>query len=477
MTIPISEFLIALGVKADTNSLRDFERGLDDVTDSAEQTSTVVGGLSDSVGKFRGVLGVVGAAWATFTGTLAGAWGYFHSTIMQLDELIESKKLLFDVTKDQLEQQKKYKESVETLGKQFGSLRAALALGYLPTMLQMIDAVNKFLDANKEAIQNGILKFLNSIKLVMQSIVNTVRFIDLIIDSTIGWKNALLILGGVLLWIKRAMLLAFVTNPVMWIIAAIAGLIILIDDFMTYLDGGESEFASFWGGMMKWIDKAKETWSGFSDTAKGGFKTLAIGFALLMPMLGGFVGTLKTLASVFIMVGKAMAMTPIGRIITLVSALVFVVIDLIRWLNGGESQFSSFWEACRDVWNKIVDWTSQAIEKMINAVEGFIDDVGAFFSGIYDAIVNPFKRAFDWVSSKWNSLKGLFGASVDINTNGSMGYAVSNTSNNRTITNTKTTNANFNINESISPRATANAINSNLNSVTKSNISGGLAAL
>lgn len=448
----LDEFLISLGVEADTNSLRDFERGLDEVTDSAEQTSTVVGGLSDSMGKFRGAIGVVGAAWTAFTGTLAGAWGYFHGTIMQLDELIESKKLLFDVTKDQLEQQKKYKESVETLGKQFGSLRAALALGYLPTMLKMIEAVNKFLDANKEAIQNGILKFLNSIKLVMQSIVNTVRFIDLIIDSTIGWKNALLILGGVLIWVKRAMLLAFVTNPVMWIIAAIAGLILLIDDFMTYLDGGESEFADFWGGMMKWIDKAKEKWDEFSDTAKGGFKTLAIGLALLMPMFGGFVGTLKILASVFWLVGKAMAMTPIGRIITLVSALVFVIIDLIRWLNGGESQFASFWQAGANAWNKLVDGAKTAIA----SIKDF------FGSGI------------DWIIDKFSKLPSLVNGIVSKLTFGlsdKIGAAVSRTSN-RVVNNTSTTNANFNVNGAVSPQATASAINSNLNSITQSNMGG-----
>ena len=468
----IGEFLIALGVKADTDKLKDFDKGLEDVSKSAEQTSSVVGGLSDKIGKFRGFLGVVSAAWASFTATLAGAWGYFHGTIMQLDELIASGNLLFDVTKEQIEQQKKYKESVETLSKQFGSLRAALALGYLPTMMQMINAVNKFLEANKQAIQNGILKFLDAIKSILQVFVNAVRFIDLIVEKTLGWEKALIVLAVALAWVNRAMILAFVTNPVMWMIAAIAGLLILIDDFMTYLDGGESEFGEFWGGMIKWIDKAKSIWDGFSDGFKSGIKAIGIAVALLSPMFGGLTGTILTLGKAFIWVGKAMAMTPMGMAIVLVGLLVYAIIDLIKWLNGGESQFSALWEAAADVWNKIVDWTSQAIEKMINAVKGFIDDVVSYFSGIYDAIVNPFKSAFDWVSSKWSSLKGLFSSGVDVNVNGRVGSAVSSSTTNRTVNNNITNNGSFNINGASNPNVTANAVGANWNSMTQNNMGG-----
>ena len=470
----IEEFLIALGVKADTKKLQDFEKGLDGVSDSAEKTEGSMLKAYDATDAFVAGVGKAMGIITFFTGVLGGAINVFHGTIMELEDLIKEEKLLTKVTKDQINQQKKYKESVETMSKRFQSLKVELAFGFLPTMQKTIDSLDNFLKANKDAIINGITVFLNAIKSTLGVIGNFIRFIDKLVTNTVGWKNALLILVGVLAIVKKATIAAFIANPITWIMVAIAGLLLLIDDFMTYLDGGESQFGEFWGGLLKWIEKAKEIWSGFSDTAKGGFKTLAIGFALLMPMLGGFIGTLKTVASVIGLVGKAMAMTPMGRVIVLVGLLVYVIIDLIKWLNGGESQFSALWQAAADVWNKIVDWTSQAIEKMVNAVKKFVDDVGNFFGGVFDAIVNPFKEAFDWVSNKWQGLKNMFGVGVKANV--SMGDGVGGrsitTNSNRVVNNNITNKGSFNINGASNPNVTANAVGANWNSITQKNMGG-----
>ena len=246
----IGEFLIALGVKADTDKLKDFDKGLEGVSKSAEQTESSMLKAYDATDSFvsaiEGALGVIGF----FTGVIGGMWGMFHGTIMELEDLIKDEKLLTKVTKEQIEQQKKYKESVETLGKRFQSLRVDLAFGFLPTMQKMIDGLDDFLEKNKDVIVNGVMAFIDVLTSFMQIITNTIRFIDMIVTKTIGWKNALMILGAAFLWIKRGMLLAFATNPIFWIIAAIGVLLILIDDFMTYLDGGESEFGEFWGASL-----------------------------------------------------------------------------------------------------------------------------------------------------------------------------------------------------------------------------------
>ena len=449
----IGEFLIGLGVKADTDKLKDFDKGLEDVSKSAEQTSSVVGGLSDKIGKFRGFLGVVSAAWASFTATLAGAWGYFHGTIMQLDELIASGNLLFDVTKEQIEQQKKYKESVETLSKQFGSLRAALALGYLPTMMQMINAVNKFLEANKQAIQNGILKFLDAIKSILQVFVNAVRFIDLIVEKTLGWEKALIVLAVALAWVKRAMILAFVTNPVMWMIAAIAGLLILIDDFMTYLDGGESEFGEFWGASLKWIEDNKD--------AINAIKQVFVDF---VEFLTGIVALI-----VGIFTGDTALMS---------AAWEGMVENFIAAWNGLAMFFMPAAEFITNTINNAFDRAKKFVidifNSMLNAIKSFISALGAIFTNVFSLITAPFAQAFDWIVNKFSELPSIIGGIASKLTFGlsdKIGSAVTNTAN-KVINNNITNNGSFNINGASNPNLTASAVSANWNSIARDNMGG-----
>ncbi|MFM2332337.1 MAG: hypothetical protein RIQ74_1160 [Pseudomonadota bacterium] len=468
----IDEFLIALGVKADTKAVEKFDDALDDVTKSADQTEGAMTRAYEAtdgfVSSIEAAMGIVGF----FTGVLGGAWAMFHGTIMELEDLIKEEKLLTEVTKNQLEQQKKYKDSVETLGKRFQSLKVELAFGFLPTMQKMIDSLDNFLKVNKDAIVNGILAFLKAITSVMGAIVNFARFIDMIVTKTIGWKATLMILGAAFLWLKRAAILAFVTSPLGLFLLALGVIVLLVDDFMTYMEGGESLLGPFWEKMIGWVNKAKDIWNGFSEEAKSAIKSIGIAFALLTPMLGGVTGNFMTLAKAILFVGKAMLMNPIGLIITLIGVLIYFIVDLIKWLNGGESQFSSLWQAAADVWNKIVDATSQAIEKMINAVKKFIDDTKAYFGGIYDSIVKPFSDAFEWVSNKWQGLKGLFSGGINANVNmGDRQAAGVGASNSRVVNSTNTTNASFIVNGAGNPNAIVSGMNKKLKS-TQSNMGG-----
>src|SRR5690606_4006236 len=50
-----------------------------------------------------------------------------------------------------------------------------------------------------------------------------------------------------------------------WVMAAIAGLLLLIDDFMTYMDGGDSLFGEYWGSMLGWIEENKDALNALKD--------------------------------------------------------------------------------------------------------------------------------------------------------------------------------------------------------------------
>ena len=409
----LDEFLVVLGVKADTKEAKDFANSLDDVSVEAEKTEKSLIGAYEATDGFvsaiEGALGVLGF----FTGALGGAWAFFHGTISELEELIEGEKLLTKVTKDQLDQAKKYNDSVEQLGKRYQSLKVELAFGFLPTMQRMIDAVDEFLESNKDLIVNGILGFLNAITATFKVIGNFINFIDMVIERTIGWDAALIGLVGGLLWVNRAMLLAFATNPVAWAVAAIVGLMLLIDDFMTYLDGGESLFGDFWGSMLEWIDKVKPALQAVWDA-------LVLGMSYLI-QFGAFVAQYFGGALVDAVQAIVAALTMLYALFTGNTELMAAAWDgLVENMLSMFQNFASLFEPLAQmlvtimssVWDSIVSAIQERIGLIIAAIQGFISSLSEVLSGVFDIVTAPFARAFDWISEKFSSLGGLISGAV-----------------------------------------------------------------
>lgn len=409
----LDEFLVVLGVKADTREAKEFANSLDDVSVEAEKTEKSLIGAYEATDGFvsavEGALGVLGF----FTGALGGAWAFFHGTISELEELIEEEKLLTKVTKEQLDQAKKYNDSVETLGKRFNSLKVELAFGFLPTMQRMIDAVDEFLESNKDLIVDGILGFLNAITSTFRVIGNFISFIDMVIERTIGWDAALIGLVGGLLWVNRAMLIAFATNPITWVVAAIVGLMLLIDDFMTYLDGGESLFGDFWGSMLEWIDEVKPALQSVWDMLVLGMSYL-IEFGVFVTRYFG--GALVDAVQVIVA-----ALTMLYALFTGNTELMAAAWDgLVENMLSMFRNFASLFEPLAQllvsimssVWDSIVSAIQQRIGSIIAAIQSFISTLSNVLSSVFDVVTAPFARAFDWISNKFSSLGGLISGAV-----------------------------------------------------------------
>ena len=404
----LDEFLVVLGVKADTKEAKDFANSLDDVSVEAKKTEKSLIGAYEATDGFvsaiEGALGVLGF----FTGALGGAWAFFHGTISELEELIEGEKLLTKVTKDQLDQAKKYNDSVEQLGKRYQSLKVELAFGFLPTMQRMIDAVDEFLESNKDLIVNGILGFLNAITATFKVIGNFINFIDMVISRTIGWDAALIGLVGGLLWVNRAMLLAFATNPVTWVVAAIVGLMLLIDDFMTYLDGGDSLFGDYWGVMLEWIDKVKPTLQEVWDMLVLGMSYLIEFGAFVAKYLGGaFTDAVVAIMAIWnLLVGIFTGDTELIKESwnVLCDSILSMFENLASLFEPIAQKIKDFFiEKFESIMDWLYGWYAVLKSWAGTLVDIFIDKATA----IKDAIIAPFAQAFDWISNKFSSLGGL----------------------------------------------------------------------
>lgn len=388
----LDEFLISIKLKADTRPAEDMSSAIDRVSDSSQNADAQVESFGSRMSKvFGSAITIVGAAAIAIKGALMGAWAFFDSYISKAEELYESKDDDLKITKEQFEMSKRYQENLDKTGKVIESIKTKIAFGFLPVMEDLSEQFMYFLDDNKELIQNGLLKVLEAIAKLGQVISNFFRFIDTAIRFTIGWEKALYLVAAAFAFVKRAMILAFITNPIAWVVAALAGLLLLIDDFMTYLDGGESEFGEYWGSMLDWVKDNEEALRDLWTTLK------AIGYAL--------VETGKFLIEYF---G--------GALVDLVELIAGVFALIVGIFNGDTELMKAAWSGMIDSFISLFRNLAMLFQPLANAItnvlSAMVSKIGSVLSTVYDVITSPFRRAFEWIVDKFSQLPSMIGGII-----------------------------------------------------------------
>nr|DAS52382.1 MAG TPA: hypothetical protein [Caudoviricetes sp.] len=222
-------------------------------------------GLKQELSNIRSKFMLIGAAATAASGLIAN---YLTVPLQNIEELAKKKDRLFNITQAEIIQAKEYQDQLQKTKTAVQSIVTQTALKLIPVVNQSLKGFNNFLKANKALVVEGLTNVFKWILKLGQVFTNTFRFLNKVISSTIGWKAALLILVGVLAVVKRAMIAAFLTNPIGWVILLIGGLILLIDDLMTYLDGGESLFGDYWKPCIEWGKKTIALYKEIEPTIK-----------------------------------------------------------------------------------------------------------------------------------------------------------------------------------------------------------------
>ena len=358
----LDELFFKLGVKADTSKLKDFAKKLNDVTKNgagaakeidktARSTQKLGSAAHRSGGRIVNIFKRIKNAALGVVGAVAGfAGGFFGlSQVADIEELIKSKERLYGITQKEVVQAGEYKKSMERTSSILQSLRVRVGLGLLPVLHRLVDTFNNLALQNDGRVVNGLTHLFKIIAKGVEYIMYFAEAADKVISSTIGWKNALLILAGIFAYVNRAMLLAFATNPITWVVAAIVGLILLIDDFLTFLDGGKSAFPEFWGGLIEWANKAWEIIKTIYDAWNDKSSSLS-----------------EKLLVIF------------GGVITLIKDLFMGALEFVLGL----------------------------FDISFDGIAAWVDDVKAYFSSIQEAIVRPFREAFNWIENAYNKSIG-----------------------------------------------------------------------
>lgn len=404
----IQEVVVALGAAAVTmaNEANKINGNLDTIGESAAQGAEEAGKKAKEVGRSMSKLKMIAVGVGAVIGFVSGkVLSFLDSAIAGAKNLSKEKGLLFDISKQELQQADEYQEAMKKTGLSIESIKTKIALNLVPQLTAITQKFNDWLGANKELIAAGLTKVIQWGGKFFQVIINTGRAIGKVIEHTIGWKGALALLAGAFLYLNRAILM----NPITWVVAGIVGLMLLLDDLMVYLDGGESLFGDFWGACIGWIKDVIAWWNAFYASNKeildAVFAAWSKGWEAIKTIFGGVFDYIKNLMKLIVgiftgdtdLIGEAWqgmsdAIEKMWEGLKLYFSAVF---DFLGALWTGYSKAASkAWDAVMRVVRRVFDWIKNGVKSAVNAVK-------TTFLAVVDFIAAPFRNG-------WNLVKKLF---------------------------------------------------------------------
>ncbi|EAA9770493.1 hypothetical protein NDH23_003429 [Salmonella enterica subsp. enterica serovar Muenchen] len=327
------------------------------------------------------------------------------------------------VTQVQADQFAAYNDSLTTLGKGFDGIKFQVAVGFVPVLKDLVDGFTDFLIANKDLIKNGLAHLGEIIFSVMGMIRRFLPIIGLITTGFVAWKIAAIGLRTVL---------ATIFSPVVLITAAIVAVVLVIDDLLTAMEGGQSVIADFfkdnWGiDIVPTLKEAKASLMAFINYAIGVFKPLADAIASMFRMVwhlitgaftGDFQDAMKDAQNVFdsLIAFITGAFGVVGDAIKYVfgDAGAFVVDVFTIAIENTKLMFSALWKLVtgdfEGAWGDVVKIFDNGVELMKKPFTAFIDWAKNIFAGLGEYISNIISNA---ASNAWNATKSFFGFGED----------------------------------------------------------------
>lgn len=387
----IQEVVVALGAAAVAmaNEANKINGDLDTIGESAAQGAEEAGKKAEEAGRSMSKLKMIAVGVGAVIGFVSGkVLGFLDSAIAGAKNLAQEKGLLFDISKQELQQADEYQEAMKKTGLSIESIKTKIALNLVPQLTAITQKFNDWLGANKELIAAGLTKVIQWAGRFFRVIINTGRAIWKVIDSTIGWRGALILLAAAFAILNRSMLM----SPITWVIAAIVGLMLVIDDLMGYLDGKESLFGEFWGACIGWIKDVIAWWNEFYTNNK----------EIIDGITGAFVTMVDSIISVF-------------------SGLFSYFKNVLKLILG---IFTGDIDLMSEAWSGMAEDAMKVFDGLIQFFSGFFDLLGSLWVGllktvskVWSSIMRVIRRVFDWikngVKTAVNAVKTTFLAVVD----------------------------------------------------------------
>lgn len=205
----------------------------------------------------------------------------------ELDKSLKQARDWGVVTTEQADAAAEFNNSLKDLRMGYSSVSTQVALSFLPMLKDIIDGMREWLHANADLIKNGLHHLGEIIFSVAGMIRRLLPLIGLATAGFVIWKIAAIGLRTVL---------STIFSPVLLITAAIVGILLVIDDLVVAMQGGQSVIADFfmdtWGidivpGLLAIKDAVMVVVDFIIDVFKQGIENIKLLFSALSKLVTG----------------------------------------------------------------------------------------------------------------------------------------------------------------------------------------------
>ena len=367
-----------------------------------EQTKKAGSSFETMASKWGGALkGLFTSILAPIAGAMtAGAVlkGYFSDVAQvaqmtgayssKMEEWRKKRNMLARVNKEDIELYKKIREGMFKFNEAMANVSATIMRSISPAIKFLVGLLDKFsnwLNAN----QNNIVRFIKILAVTISVA---------LIPSLIRMGKALLM------------------NPLTWIIATLGVLVLIIDDLVTYIHGGDSAL----GGLWSQFGTGEEIGKALNATLQKLMAIISVIGKPLAVLASGF-GAFKIVQTVIGGVVKGIyAMRTALTVLTAHPIIAFLtaIIALIMWL------VDAFNRAGGD-WSKVFDIMAQDVVDFLNIFGGLGDKLKEYFVSLFafisnifnsfkDYFLNVFSILTDSNLSFFEKVKGIFNAFIEL---------------------------------------------------------------
>ena len=300
--------------------------------------------------------------------------------------------------------------------------RTMIGLSLIPTMDRLIGSFKAWFRENRALVQDGLMKMFTVMGYVIQIGLNFVSFMG-------GWRNTILLLAAAWAVLNREMLIAAVewaiANAGLIAIAAVIGFVLLlIDDLVTYMQGGDSLFGAFWGPFLDYVQQAwaflQQLWAvaepifeqlaqAISEAAQPFIDFVAHLAALAPAIIEAFRPTVEFLSLVF-GDGLVAIFQALGAAAQLAFNLILDALHILVAAAKGDTE--AFGKAFIDVFTHINDFANTVFNAIGDLIDKTLARGVAFFKSIFaggtpDAAVVAARNAVGVASAGVSTPVGL----------------------------------------------------------------------
>ena len=283
------------------------------------------------------------------------------------------------------EQSGEFNDSMDRLKMTFDAIKSAVGLKFMGQLRNGIDTLRKFLVENMPKIINAVSPIINLVLRIAEAFIRIVGrigsavgsilgFLGDLNDATNGWAGY--ILAAAAAW--KFLNLSFLASPIGILLSLAAVVALLIDDFLTFKEGGDSliDWGSGFGFVMQGVTAILTGLLAGIVAVKAAVLAKAAAIAIVNAAIATWSATTVAFNTVIGIAKVVMAAfnavllaNPIGLVIAAVVALIAAGALLIANWESVKSWFAGFFDWFAAGFNKV--------KEIGSAVAGFFGMGGA----------------------------------------------------------------------------------------------------